>query len=104
MNSVRMSIKKSVITWRNKNNRDYCLKKYKTVEIETQELVSMTCDCCGVLSKNPMDTADWLSWHDRCGYGNIHFGDLNEVQLDLCQVCTFELLGKYVKVTEHDTL
>lgn len=80
------------------------MKNYKTKKISSRELVSVTCDCCGITSKDTIDTNEWLHWSDRCGYGNIHFGDLNYTELDLCQTCTFELLGKYVRVKKSKNL
>lgn len=80
------------------------MRTFKEKESTTLELVSITCDCCKVTHNDEMEMLEFLSWHDRCGYGNRMFGDLNEVDLDLCQVCTFELLGKYIRVIEHDQL
>ena len=80
------------------------MKNYQKEMVFEKKLVSITCDCCKVEYTDEMEILEFLSWHDRCGYGNRMFGDLNEVDLDLCQNCTFELLGKYVRVTEHDQL
>jgi hypothetical protein len=78
------------------------MKEYKIEKVSKDSLVAVVCDCCGTKSKNSMDYVEWLNWEDVCGYGNKYFGDGNLVSLDLCQVCTFELLGKYVKVTERE--
>jgi hypothetical protein len=80
------------------------MKNYAEITEAKQVAVSITCDCCKVTHNDEMEILEFLSWHDRCGYGNRMFGDLNEVDLDLCQVCTFELLGKYIRVIEHDQL
>jgi transposase len=78
------------------------MKNYKEIVVNDLELTSITCDCCGVTHTDIFEIQEFLTWEDTCGYGNRMFGDLNKVELDLCQVCTFELLGKYVRVTEQN--
>ena len=80
------------------------MKNYQKEMFFERRLVSITCDCCKVEYKDEMEIYEFLSWHDRCGYGNRMFGDLNEVDLDLCQNCTFELLGRYIRVTDRNKL
>lgn len=75
----------------------------KNMEIVTQkveQVVSFTCDCCKKEYNDILEMQEFLSWEDTCGYGNIVFGDLNLVKIDLCQYCVKKLLGDYIRVTE----
>jgi hypothetical protein len=80
------------------------MKNYLIETVEQQVLKSITCDCCKKEYDNIMETQEFLSWKDRAGYGNMAFGDLNYLELDLCQYCTKKLLGEYIRVTESTEL
>lgn len=42
-----------------------------------------------------------IAIHFRAGYGSV-FGDGNLVEVDICQNCLKDVLGKYLRVTEDD--
>lgn len=72
--------------------------------VERREVVDLVCDRCGRDGEddpNGFERQEFLSHHDRAGYGSI-FGDLNQVDIDLCQHCVKEVLGEWLKVTECD--
>ena len=43
---------------------------------------------------------EFTSIEYEAGYGSI-FGDRNKVEIDLCQRCMKELLGPWLRVTDH---
>ncbi len=43
------------------------------------------------------EVQEFLHFGQRCGYGSI-FGDGNLVSVQLCQHCTNDLLGPYLKI------
>lgn len=61
-------------------------------------IVSVTCDCCGKEYPDKMDRQEFVNLDFIGGYGSV-FGDMNRVQLDLCQTCFKEKLGEYIRVT-----
>ena len=71
------------------------------------ELVSIVCDRCKKekdTMNDIMDIQEWLHINFVGGYASI-FGDLDEYECDLCQQCTKEILGKYLRfVKVHDLL
>jgi hypothetical protein len=78
------------------------MKKYKDELVPSQKLSSVVCDCCKIEYKDELEINEFLYWKDTKGYGDKYFGDMNQVELDLCQICTYELLGKYVRVKKSD--
>ena len=61
--------------------------------------VAITCDACKKKYDDPMEMQEFLKWKDTCGYGNMTFGDMSVVELDLCQYCVKSILGDYVRVS-----
>lgn len=67
--------------------------------IKETKVTAYICDCC----KKRVTATDWiemqemLHWRMRGGYGSV-FGDCADISLDLCQACTKELLGKFIRV------
>ena len=72
------------------------MKKYKKTTGTIDELVSVKCDVCGREDDDVMETQEYLCVHFIGGYNSI-FEDGGEYELDLCQQCTKELLGKYLR-------
>lgn len=64
-------------------------------------VVGMVCDRCKKVFDDTLETQEFLSWQMTAGYGNTQFGDLNKLELDLCQYCTKEVLGDWIRVSEH---
>jgi hypothetical protein len=61
-----------------------------------QQIVFMTCDKCHKDETDLMELQEWLNISFTGGYNSI-FGDSEEYDLDLCQQCTKELLGAYLR-------
>lgn len=66
------------------------------------EVVAITCDRCQKRYDDGLERQEFLCWSDTAGYGNVVFGDMNHVAIDLCQYCVKEVLGKWVRVTDPD--
>ena len=65
---------------------------------KTEHIISaITCDCCKKKYTDEMELQEFLHWKDTGGYGNMAFGDRITIEVDLCQYCIKELLGKYVR-------
>lgn len=59
------------------------------------------CDVCKTrYSENDYsDYQEFIHINVVCGYGSI-FGDGDTIQLDICQHCLNEKLGKYIRIVE----
>jgi len=69
--------------------------------VVTQELTKLTCDGCGLSAdkdERPMEFSEFLSHRATGGYGSV-FGDGSLVEVDLCQRCVRDILGRFVRVT-----
>jgi hypothetical protein len=76
------------------------MKKYN----DRIDLESITCDCCGKEYKfdGGFEQMDAQEFHSMCfvgGYDSI-FGDMNKVELDLCQYCLRNRLGDLLRIEE----
>jgi hypothetical protein len=60
-------------------------------------VIAKVCDRCKTRHEDPMELQEFLSWSDTCGYGNFAFGDMTQVAIDLCQYCTKEVLGEWIR-------
>lgn len=75
----------------------------KRLDVRPQYFVkSLCCDKCG--REAEVDALDcefheFTSLEYKAGYGSV-FGDGNKVAVDLCQRCTQELLGKWLRITD----
>ena len=66
------------------------------------KLYSITCDKCGRTFLAREDFLEVQEFHhvNFCGgYGSI-FGDMNEVECDICQHCLKKMIGDIVRVKE----
>jgi len=77
------------------------MKTYTYIKVQQKEIISMTCNKCGKTTNmkdanSILDFQEWLSINFTGGYGSI-FGDGSEYECDLCQQCTNELLGNYLR-------
>ena len=80
---------------------------YKEVEVTEvkQQYVGFVCDKCG----KTVGTKDDDIWEAQeafhysftGGYGSV-FGDMSTYEIDLCQNCLNETLGKYFRLIEGD--
>lgn len=72
--------------------------------VERRAVVDLVCDRCGFKASdepNGFERQEFLSHHDTAGYASV-FGDMNKVDLDLCQHCVKAALGDWIKITEAD--
>jgi hypothetical protein len=79
------------------------MKNYRQETHVVDILDSITCDVCKKTYDNPLDYQEFLQYKDTAGYGANWFQDMDSLELDLCEKCKFELLGKYIRVTEYDS-
>jgi len=71
-------------------------------EVPHREVVDLVCDRCGRQGSdepNGFETQAFLSYHTVAGYASI-FGDMNFLNLDLCQHCMKDVIGEWLRVTE----
>lgn len=81
-----------------------------SVPATKEELFSITCDKCGKESKKEhglgttMEWTQYLSISKLYGYWSNRdvtqgrYGDGDTIHIDLCQKCTFDVLGPYLRV------
>ena len=67
-------------------------------------LKSIQCDKCKKIidPKNQNDFIDFqemINISQTCGYGSI-FGDMNTIEVDLCQNCFKEIMGDFIRIKE----
>ena len=72
------------------------------IEIEKDICTSIVCDVCKKEFVNDeiniYEIQEFTYIHKDCGYGSI-FGDEDVIELDICQNCLKEILGKYIRTT-----
>lgn len=83
------------------------MKTFESQPTTVQTLSAITCDCCKKTWTREDDEMDFtlehqefLSFNMTGGYGAV-MGDMNQIQLDLCQYCQVLLLGDYIRVTDE---
>lgn len=75
------------------------MKHYTEMKEHVNKLVKITCDRCG-RSAEVEDMIEWNNFHHmefQGAYGSKIIGDLNKVQIDLCEGCLDWCLGAYWK-------
>lgn len=71
------------------------------------QLVTITCDRCQATYHpkerfaHEMEALEFLSHEAIGGYGSQFIGDGVRWSLDLCQKCTHDLLGQYIRRIEQ---
>lgn len=75
----------------------------KTMDVRPQSYVKqLRCDRCGRLAEDgESEFHEFTSIAYNAGYGSI-LGDGNQVEIDLCQQCLKETLGKWLRIKEPD--
>jgi hypothetical protein len=69
---------------------------------EKEICISITCDVCKKEYDNYKDKFNYEIYEfihisKDCGYGSV-FGDDEEIEIDICQNCLKEILGKYIRM------
>lgn len=84
------------------------MKTYEKQSTVVEVLTSITCDCCKKTWRSEdggmdfmLEKQEFICISTTAGYGAI-MGDMNKIELDLCQHCQLSLLGKFIRVTEDD--
>jgi hypothetical protein len=75
------------------------INKIKQPEtIEKEVCISITCDICKKVysTDDIFETQEFTYIRNDCGYGSV-FGDGEVIELDICQHCLKEILGKYIR-------
>lgn len=78
------------------------MKLFETKNAPQKVLTGIQCDCCKLTFEDTMETQEFLSWRNSCGYGNFAFGDLRIIEIDMCQYCQKALLGSFIRVVSTD--
>ncbi|ART55111.1 hypothetical protein CBP36_09975 [Acidovorax carolinensis] len=70
----------------------------KQLDVRPQAYVKrLVCDRCGWEAEHEdLEFAEFLSFTGKGGYGSV-FGDGNEIEVDLCQHCMEEILGRWIR-------
>jgi uncharacterized protein YlaI len=81
------------------------MRKYKTWQDGSRTLMEVQCDVCkkNYVVDNHEDTLEIQEFMSICtigGYSSI-FGDGSAIKLEMCQHCTKQLLGKWIRVNEE---
>lgn len=76
---------------------------YKETQPKQAAKYILTCDCCGKTYNSQVieelcEILEFLRFDNTGGYDNKTYGDFTHYTLDLCQYCTKELLGRFIKV------
>ena len=73
------------------------MRKTEKEIIERTRCVSILCDCCKKEYTDAMEVQEFLCFYTTGGFLSV-FGDEALIELDLCQYCVAELLGKYIRI------
>jgi len=88
-----------IIAGANRPTGGVVLKTYKTVQTETQEVDSITCNKCGKPINNYWDT--FVSVEKQWAYGTQWDGETHS--FDLCEHCYRELIAQFtIAVTRSE--
>ena len=74
------------------------MKNWKSQVMSVNTCMSVTCDICNKTYDDIIEMQEFINIRERCGYGNMTFGDCTEISLDMCQYCFKERLGEYVRL------
>lgn len=76
------------------------MKITQTQPVATTKIVALQCDRCRTRHDHVIEMQEYLQIDTRAGYASV-FGDQNHVELDLCQKCTKEVLGPWIRISER---
>ena len=65
----------------------------------------LSCDRCGKQIPNDeehhYELQETVSLHVHCGYGSKTWGDLNNVDCDLCEQCIHDLIADFARASRY---
>ena len=64
-----------------------------TKTIHTEEVISITCNRCGISDEN-IDSSNIETWSHNFGYGSKFDTDI--VEFELCDVCYSEIIDNFI--------
>ena len=70
----------------------------KIVDVQKQVLKVISCDRCQRDLTDELELQEAFAIAETGGYSSV-FGDGSNIDLDLCQHCTKELLGEWIAIT-----
>ena len=65
-----------------------------TETIEKEELIAVTCNCCGKVSDENVWASDIEIWEHEFGYGSQY--DMDKVSMDICDDCYKKWIDSFV--------
>lgn len=68
-------------------------------EVVKSTVIARTCDRCKTRYTDSMELQEFLKINKTAGYASI-FGDMNSLDLDLCQYCVRATLGPWLLVAD----
>ena len=80
------------------------MRVYKTVETTAQELTKVQCDVCKTefdVVEDIWDAQEVLNIKELWGYGAMNFGDMTEMEIDICEPCAFKMFAPYARLTDR---
>ena len=81
------------------------MKHYEKIEVRKTEekYLGFTCDKCGQYfpAEDWIENQESFSYSFTGGFGSV-FGDMCSYQIDLCQKCLDETIGKYLKRNNYE--
>jgi len=77
------------------------MKLYITEKIESDVLMAIECDRCKKFYDEPYDMQEFLCLNFHGGYYSV-FGDLVQVEADICQNCLKEMIEAFCRIKEID--
>lgn len=73
-----------------------------TETIQKEEIVSLTCDCCGkVCEDDHVWASDIETWNHEFGYGSKY--DMDRVSIDICDDCYTNWIKTFVHPPQKNT-
>lgn len=73
----------------------------KRVKVLVDKTISTICDVCKKKfehnEENSLEIAEFVNISFKGGFNSV-FGDMNQVDIDICQHCFKKKLGKYVNI------
>jgi hypothetical protein len=83
------------------------LRIYKETATTVLELETVTCDVCGIevsVEDDPYKAQEFLHIKELYGYGSEHFGDMTEMEIDMCERCTWLKLRQHCRMRDTHTV
>ena len=80
------------------------MRKYRTETQHVEILESVQCDVCKKefdVEADIWDAQEVLNITELWGYGAMNFGDLTEMEIDICEPCAYKMFAPYARLTDR---